>query len=96
MSTPASDVRTPPTRTRWTDGGATGAEPRLYEPMSIRGPALVVLGIAVFIVVVGVVASALASGGDTTLSIHRITIPDGTVGPAHAGGHGHAVHRERR
>ena len=61
--------------------GAIDPEDRLYEPMSIRGPALVVLGIAVLIVVVGVVASALASGGGTTLSIHKITIPDGTTVP---------------
>lgn len=80
MSTPPP-TSAPPDQDPVDDGGATGAEPRLYEPMSIRGPALVVLGIAVFIVVVGVVASALASGGDTTLSIHRITIPDGTSVP---------------
>ena len=63
------------------DDGAVDPEDRLFEPMSIRGPALVVLGLAVFIVVVGVVASALASGSDTTLSIHKITIPDGTSVP---------------
>ena len=72
---PSPDPSTPPT------SGAVDPEHRLYEPMSIRGPALVVLGIAVFIVVVGVVASALASGSDTTLSIHKITIPDGTSVP---------------
>jgi hypothetical protein len=42
---------------------------------------LVVLGIAVFIVVAGIVASALASGSDPTLSIRKITIPGGTVVP---------------
>jgi hypothetical protein len=63
------------------DNAAFDPDDRVYEHMSLRGPALVVLGIAVFIVVVGVVASALASGGDTTLSIHRITIPDGTSVP---------------
>ena len=63
------------------EAAAVDPENRLYQPMSIRGPALVVLGIAVFIVVVGVVASALVSGSDTTLSIHRITIPDGTSVP---------------
>jgi hypothetical protein len=64
-----------------TDEPAFDPDDRLYEHMSLRGPALVVLGIAVFIVVVGVVASALASGGDATLSVHRITIPDGTSVP---------------
>ncbi len=80
MSTPPP-ASPPPDPDPVDGGGAIGAEGRLYEPMSIRGPALVVLGIAVFIVVVGVVASALASGSDTTLSIHRITIPDGTSVP---------------
>ena len=58
-----------------------GPPERLYEPMSLKAPVLAVLGIAILIVVVGVVASALASGGDTTLSIHRITIADGTSVP---------------
>jgi len=52
---------------------------RVYQPMSLRGPAFVVLGIAVLIVVTGVVASAFGSGSTPTLSIHSITIPDGTV-----------------
>jgi hypothetical protein len=47
--------------------------------MSLRGPALVVLGIAVLIVAAGIVASALASGSDPTLSIRKVTIPGGTV-----------------
>jgi hypothetical protein len=52
---------------------------RTYEHMSIRGPALIVLGIAVFIVIAGVVASALDSGSTPTLSVKTVTIPDGTV-----------------
>ena len=95
MSTPPP-TSAPPDQDPVDDGGATGAEPRLYEPMSIRGPALVVLGIAVFIVVVGVVASALASGSDTTLSHPQDHHPRRHLRPAHAGGDGHAVHRERR
>jgi hypothetical protein len=47
--------------------------------MSVRGPAWIVLGIAVFIVVIGTVASALDSGSTPTLSLHSVTIPDGTV-----------------
>jgi hypothetical protein len=53
--------------------------PRTTEPFSVRGPALVVLGLAVFIVIVGTVASALDSGSKPTVSLRRITIPDGTV-----------------
>jgi hypothetical protein len=64
-----------------TDDGAVDPDNRMYEHMSLRGPALVVLGIAVLIVVVGVVASALTSGSDTTLSVRTVTIPDGTVVP---------------
>ena len=52
---------------------------RTYQQASLRGPALLVLGIAVFIVVVGVVGSSLTSGNTTTLSVQRITIPGGNV-----------------
>ena len=52
---------------------------RTYQQAALRGPALLVLGIAVFIVVVGVVGSALTSGNTTTLSVQRITIPGGNV-----------------
>jgi hypothetical protein len=60
---------------------ATSLDPdnRSYQPTSLRGPALAVLGIAVFIVVAGVVASTFGSGSSPTLSIRHITIPDGTV-----------------
>jgi hypothetical protein len=60
---------------------AVDPDHRSFQPMSPRGPALIVLGIAVFIVVAGIVASALASGSSPTLSIRSITIPDGTVVP---------------
>lgn len=59
--------------------GPVDPDHRTYQPMSVKGPALVVLGIAVFIVVVGTVASALDSGSTPTLSLRSITIPDGTV-----------------
>ncbi|HUY65714.1 MAG TPA: hypothetical protein VMV06_02750 [Acidimicrobiales bacterium] len=61
------------------EASALDPENRSYQPMSLRGPALAVLGIAVLIVVAGVVASAFGSGTSPTLSIRRITIPDGTV-----------------
>jgi hypothetical protein len=57
---------------------ATG---RGVRPASVRGPALVVLGIAVFIVVAGVAASALASGNAPTTSLRSVTLPAGTVVP---------------
>jgi hypothetical protein len=64
-------------------GGSDGPvevdpEHRIYQPASVRGPALIVLGIAVFIVVVGTVASALDSGSARATTLHSVTIPDGT------------------
>ena len=58
---------------------AVDPERRTYQPMSSRGPALIVLGIAVFIVLAGVVASALASGSTPDVTIHSVKVPDGTV-----------------
>jgi hypothetical protein len=61
------------------EAAAVHPDNRTFQQMSLRGPALVVLGIAVFIVVAGVVASAVDSGGNPTLSVHTVAIPDGTV-----------------
>jgi hypothetical protein len=52
---------------------------RTAQSPSAKGPALVVLGIAVFIVLVGTIGSALESGNAPTVSIHSVTISDGTV-----------------
>jgi len=65
------------------DGGPGDPTPydperRTYQRLSLRGPALIVLGIAVVILVGGVVASALASSGSGVLPIHSVTLPDGT------------------
>jgi hypothetical protein len=61
-------------------GQAVDPDNRLFQPVSARGPALIVLGIAVFIVVTGVVASALGSGGGATKStVTSITVSGGTV-----------------
>jgi hypothetical protein len=52
------------------------------------GPALIVLGIAVVIVVVGLVGSAIVTnttGKASPTSIHRVTLPDGTSIPLTAG-----------
>ncbi len=65
-------------------GGPDGPDPvgRGYEPMSVRGPALVVLGLAVVILLGGVVASAISSGSDPTFTIRHVTLSDGTDGDA--------------
>jgi hypothetical protein len=52
---------------------------RTYQRMSLRGPAVIVLAIAVFILVGGVVASAVFTSGSSKLTLTSITIPDGTV-----------------
>jgi hypothetical protein len=60
-------------------GGTTSIDPdhRLYQPVSARGPALIILGIAVFIVVVGTVASALITGSSPNRTLSSITIAGG-------------------
>jgi hypothetical protein len=74
-------VDTAPELSPTTDAGAVDVESgaRTIQSPSAKGPALVVLGIAVFIVVLGTVGSALESGSAPTLSLHSVTIPDGTV-----------------
>ncbi len=61
------------------DVTAVDPDNRSFQQMSIRGPALIVLGIAVIIVIAGVVASAVDSGSSPTLTIHAVTVSDGTV-----------------
>jgi len=61
--------------------GAGDAPPEdrpAFEPASVRGPALLILGIAVLLVVSGVVASAVVSGHDPVYSVRSVTLPDGT------------------
>ncbi len=69
-----------------TDAPPPDAEPvdpehRTYQRVSPRGPALVILGIAVFILLAGVLASALVTGSSPTESLRTVTIPDGTAVP---------------
>jgi hypothetical protein len=59
-------------------GPADPTEPR-FQPASVRGPAGIVLGIALFIVIAGVVASALDSGNPPTTAIRSIAIHGATV-----------------
>jgi hypothetical protein len=54
-------------------------EHRSYQRMSLRGPAIIVVGIAAFILVGGILASILTAGGNPVLSVHSIRIPDGTL-----------------
>jgi hypothetical protein len=73
MVSTAPDTTPPP--------GTTAVDPDGWRttPVSARGPALIVLGIAVFLVVVGSVASVLGSGASPHLSIDRVALPGGTV-----------------
>jgi hypothetical protein len=55
-------------------------ENRSYQRMSLRGPAIIVVGIAAFILVGGILATILTSGASNpVLSLTSIRIPDGTV-----------------
>jgi len=49
------------------------------EPMSVKGPALIVLGLAVVILLGGVAAAALSSSSNPTFSIRQVTLDDGTT-----------------
>ena len=72
----ASDGPGPDSDVGPTDG--VGPVGPVYEPMSIRGPALIVLGLAVFLLVGGVVASIVTSGSDPTFTLRSVTLADGT------------------
>jgi len=52
---------------------------RAYQPVSTRAPALIVLGLAVAIVVIGGVASVLATSSSPPRTPGSVTIADGTV-----------------
>ena len=54
-------------------------EHRAYQRMSLRGPAIIVVGIAAFILVGGVLASIITAGNNPVLAVHSIKIPDGAV-----------------
>jgi hypothetical protein len=58
---------------------AVDPEHRAYQPMSTRGPALIVLGIAIFIVVLGIVGSILASRGSSTRLPSTVTVDGSAV-----------------
>jgi hypothetical protein len=64
-----------------TDAEPVDPEHRSFQPMSVRGPALVILGIAVLILLVGVLASALVSGSSPTETLRSVAIPGGTAVP---------------
>jgi hypothetical protein len=52
------------------------------DPMptpSLRWPAFIILGIAVFILVGGIAASVIATSGPKTLTLRSVTLPDATV-----------------
>ena len=63
---------------------AVDPDHRTYQRMSLRGPAFIVLGIAVFILIGGVVASALVTGDNPTLALKSITLPSGRSVPVTA------------
>lgn len=46
---------------------------------AVRGPALIVLGIALVIVVAGLVGAAVSSGNAPVTPVHQVTLADGTT-----------------
>lgn len=70
----------------------SGAPSPAYEPMSVRGPALIVLGLAVVILLGGVAAAALTSASNPSFAVRRLTLGDGTtVNLVPAAGKLHAI-----
>jgi hypothetical protein len=74
MVTAVPEVSSPPP-----DGTHSVDPARRATPVSTKGPALIVLGLAVFIVLLGVIGSALASGSSPTVSLKSVTVANGTV-----------------
>src|SRR5665213_356609 len=60
-------------------GADDGTPSPSYEPMSIKGPALIVLGLAVVILLGGVAAAAFSSRTNPTFTIRHVTLDDGTT-----------------
>ena len=58
-----------------------GEPPPAYEPMSVRTPALIVLGLAVVILLGGVVAGALTTGSTPTFGVKYVVLSDGSKVP---------------
>jgi hypothetical protein len=79
MTTPAQAPPGVPDATSPDEDLRVDPEDRDYQRMSLRGPAIIVVGIAAFILVGGVLASILTAGSNPVLSLHSIRIPDGTV-----------------
>jgi hypothetical protein len=78
---PGGDAASPGGTGRGDTGGTTpddGAATPSYEPMSVKGPAMIVLGLAVVILLGGVAAAALSSGSNPTFTIRHVTLDDGT------------------
>ncbi|MGD0882807.1 MAG: hypothetical protein ABSB09_14670 [Acidimicrobiales bacterium] len=72
----------PPDEAGPSEGAGTpgdGGSGPVYEPMSLRVPVLIVLGLAVVILVGGVVASAVSSGSNPVFTLRQVTLSDGTV-----------------
>ncbi|HWD53170.1 MAG TPA: hypothetical protein VG412_12280 [Acidimicrobiales bacterium] len=79
MTTPAQAPPDRPDAAPPDEDLSVDPENRAYQRMSLRGPAIIVVGIAAFILVGGVVASIITAGNNPVLTLHSITIPDGTV-----------------
>lgn len=61
------------------DVEAVDPENRLYQPVSTRGPALVVLGLAILILVLGVIGSVIATSSSSPSTQSTVRIAGGKV-----------------
>ena len=77
MVSTSEDVPSPSTEIEGAEE-LTPASGLAYEPMSVRGPALIVLGLAVFLLIGGVISSAISSGSNPSFTIRKVTLVDGT------------------
>ena len=79
MTTPAQAPPGVPDATSPDEDLRVDPEDRDYQRMSLRGPAIIVVAIAAFILVGGVLATIFTAGNNPVLALHSIRIPDGTV-----------------
>ena len=79
MTTPSQAPPGVPDATTPDEDLSVDPEHRDYQRMSLRGPAIIVVGIAALILVGGVLATIFTAGNNPVLSLHSIRIPDGTV-----------------
>ena len=78
MVTMSEDAHAAGTPGNGDPGGSDTVPAPAYEPMSIKGPALIVLALAVVILLGGVAAVAFSSRSNPTFTLRHVALDDGT------------------